>query len=279
MARLELRADRAEARAGRHRRVGRHSACSAAPICCGSARCVVDMPSDLPMLSLDVVLFEQVLVNLLDNAARYSPARIDADDQSRARREAGCVSRSSTRGPASRRTNSSASSRDSTACRGAIGARRDRAWARHLPGLHRGARRHDTRREPDGPIRRRVHDHIPSHAVRRSRPSRSRRIDQGHLRSGRRRRAADPAALAHQPRRAGLRGLRSTGRRRRRSTRSREREARSRAARPRPARPRRDRGHPPAAQPRATGRRSSCSRAAATRRARWRRSTSAPTTT
>ncbi len=32
----------------------------------------VDIPSDLPMLKLDAVLFEQVLFNLLDNAAKYS---------------------------------------------------------------------------------------------------------------------------------------------------------------------------------------------------------------
>jgi two-component system, OmpR family, sensor histidine kinase KdpD len=34
----------------------------------------VDLPLDLPMLLLDVALFEQVLVNLLDNAAKYAPA-------------------------------------------------------------------------------------------------------------------------------------------------------------------------------------------------------------
>jgi two-component system sensor histidine kinase KdpD len=34
---------------------------------------VVNIPQDLPMLSLDAVLMEQVLVNLLDNAAKYSP--------------------------------------------------------------------------------------------------------------------------------------------------------------------------------------------------------------
>jgi two-component system sensor histidine kinase KdpD len=34
----------------------------------------VDLPADLPMLKLDPVLFEQVLFNLLDNAAKYSPA-------------------------------------------------------------------------------------------------------------------------------------------------------------------------------------------------------------
>ena len=31
-------------------------------------------PPDLPMLRLDPVLFEQVLFNLLDNAAKYAPA-------------------------------------------------------------------------------------------------------------------------------------------------------------------------------------------------------------
>lgn len=34
----------------------------------------VELQSDLPMLRLDPVLFEQVLFNLLDNAAKYSPA-------------------------------------------------------------------------------------------------------------------------------------------------------------------------------------------------------------
>jgi two-component system sensor histidine kinase KdpD len=33
----------------------------------------VDIASDLPMLKLDPVLFEQVLFNLLDNAAKYTP--------------------------------------------------------------------------------------------------------------------------------------------------------------------------------------------------------------
>jgi two-component system sensor histidine kinase KdpD len=33
----------------------------------------LDMPADLPMLKLDPVLFEQVLVNILDNAAKYAP--------------------------------------------------------------------------------------------------------------------------------------------------------------------------------------------------------------
>lgn len=33
----------------------------------------IDIPSDLPMLPVDPVLFEQVLFNLLDNAAKYAP--------------------------------------------------------------------------------------------------------------------------------------------------------------------------------------------------------------
>ena len=36
-------------------------------------RVETDLPADLPMLSLDAVLFEQVLFNLLDNAAKYAP--------------------------------------------------------------------------------------------------------------------------------------------------------------------------------------------------------------
>ena len=36
-------------------------------------RTAIDIPLDLPMLKLDPVLFEQVLFNLLDNAAKYAP--------------------------------------------------------------------------------------------------------------------------------------------------------------------------------------------------------------
>jgi two-component system sensor histidine kinase KdpD len=36
-------------------------------------RVALDLPADLPMLALDPVLFEQVLFNLLDNAAKYAP--------------------------------------------------------------------------------------------------------------------------------------------------------------------------------------------------------------
>ncbi|TIQ38459.1 MAG: sensor histidine kinase KdpD [Mesorhizobium sp.] len=39
----------------------------------GEHRIDTDIPADLPMLRLDPVLFEQVLFNLLDNAAKYAP--------------------------------------------------------------------------------------------------------------------------------------------------------------------------------------------------------------
>ena len=38
-------------------------------------RVEVELNSDLPMLELDAVLFEQVLFNLLDNAAKYAPPK------------------------------------------------------------------------------------------------------------------------------------------------------------------------------------------------------------
>src|SRR6202023_148045 len=34
----------------------------------------LELAADLPMLELDAVLFEQVLFNVLDNAAKYAPA-------------------------------------------------------------------------------------------------------------------------------------------------------------------------------------------------------------
>lgn len=47
------------------------------------------LPDTLPMVSVDDVLIEQVLVNLLDNAAKYSPA--DAPIEVAARREDGAI--------------------------------------------------------------------------------------------------------------------------------------------------------------------------------------------
>jgi two-component system sensor histidine kinase KdpD len=49
----------------------------------------MELAPDLPMVAVDVVLFEQVLLNLLDNAAKYSPA--DSPILIRARVEEGSV--------------------------------------------------------------------------------------------------------------------------------------------------------------------------------------------
>ncbi len=49
----------------------------------------VDLEANLPMLNLDVMLFEQVLVNLLDNAAKYAPT--GSQILIRARRTPGAV--------------------------------------------------------------------------------------------------------------------------------------------------------------------------------------------
>ena len=48
-------------------------------------RVKVDMPGDLPMLRLDFVLLEQVLFNLLDNAAKYAPAQSTVEIRARKR--------------------------------------------------------------------------------------------------------------------------------------------------------------------------------------------------
>ncbi len=48
----------------------------------------VEVDPDLPTLNVDPVLFEQVLVNLLDNAAKYAPRGLDRDSPRPARRRA-----------------------------------------------------------------------------------------------------------------------------------------------------------------------------------------------
>jgi two-component system sensor histidine kinase KdpD len=45
-------------------------------------RMEIDLAADLPMLELDPVLFEQVLFNLLDNAAKYAPPKTTVSIQS-----------------------------------------------------------------------------------------------------------------------------------------------------------------------------------------------------
>ena len=48
----------------------------------------VDLEASLPMLNLDVMLFEQVLVNLLDNAAKYAPPGSEIRIRARRMRDA-----------------------------------------------------------------------------------------------------------------------------------------------------------------------------------------------
>lgn len=43
----------------------------------------VELPADLPLIPLDGVLIEQVLVNLLENAAKYSPTGTPVEVQAR----------------------------------------------------------------------------------------------------------------------------------------------------------------------------------------------------
>ena len=46
----------------------------------------VELAADLPMVDVDPVLFEQVLFNLLDNAAKYAPPQTDDPPSGLARR-------------------------------------------------------------------------------------------------------------------------------------------------------------------------------------------------
>ena len=121
-------------------------------------RVEVNIEPDLPMLRLDAVLFEQVLFNLLDNAAKYSPAgsRIDVrrDARRRARRDRG--RRSGPRDPAGRfrtdlRQILPGPGAGSPPCR-------HRARAGDLPRFCRGAGRLDRCAQPARPLGRGADD-------------------------------------------------------------------------------------------------------------------------
>jgi two-component system sensor histidine kinase KdpD len=51
----------------------------------GERPIAVDLPSSLPLLSVDPVLLEQLFVNLLENAAKYTPARSPLEISARVR--------------------------------------------------------------------------------------------------------------------------------------------------------------------------------------------------
>ena len=98
---------------------------------------IVELPDDLPLVRVDATLIEQALGNLLENAAKHTPAGTVI------RLRAKCAMprswyRSRTSAPASRPRTSSASSRSSTAAR----RRRDRAPASACRSAARSSRLH-----------------------------------------------------------------------------------------------------------------------------------------
>ena len=131
-------------------------------------RVEVDIAKDLPMLELDPVLFEQVLFNLLDNAAKYASPQTTVLIQSWQEAETVKLQivdegsgippggdRSHLRQVPSRREAGS-------------GSRRHRTGTGDLPRLHRSHGRLDHRGEPDRPAWRRVHHHAPGPQARRA---------------------------------------------------------------------------------------------------------------
>ena len=129
----------------------------------------LDLAPDLPMLELDAVLFEQVLFNLLDNAAKYAPPDTTIRIQSWRERRLGLRCRCSTKAsgipPADLERIFDKFYR---AQKGRPGPRRHRARARDLPRLRRGHARHHRRRQPHRPQRRGLH-HQPADPARTAR--------------------------------------------------------------------------------------------------------------
>ena len=99
----------------------------------GITRSRCELAADLPMLELDAVLFEQVLFNLLDNAAKYAPAGTTISIRRRAGSETGSRCRSSTRATAFRRRSWKACSTNSIARKRAIMSAPAPAWALRFP--------------------------------------------------------------------------------------------------------------------------------------------------
>ena len=113
----------------------------------------LELGADLPMLELDAVLFEQVLFNLLDNAAKYAPAgttisiRGARDQGQRLAADPGRGQRHSA-GGAGKRVRQVLSRAEGRSC-----PPRHRPWARDLPRLCRGDARHDLGRQSQRPQR------------------------------------------------------------------------------------------------------------------------------
>ena len=158
MTKLESGADRAEHRAARPRRDRRQRAAARRQDPRRITRSSWSSPPTCRCCELDAVLFEQVLFNLLDNAAKYAPAG-HHDHRSAAARDRDAIllqvlDEGDGIPPADLEQNLR---QVLSRAEGRSGARRHRPWPCDLARLRRGDARHDLGRQPHRPQRRRVH--------------------------------------------------------------------------------------------------------------------------
>ncbi len=118
---------------------------------------MVELPPNLPLVKADPVLLEQVLFNLIDNAAKYAPAGTRISIAGGA--DAGHVFLTVTdEGAGIPEAKLEAIFDKFTRLQeGDRGGRRYRAGAADLPRLHAGDGRHDLGGEPDRPAGRGLH--------------------------------------------------------------------------------------------------------------------------
>ena len=125
-------------------------------------RVEVEISSDLPMVMVDAVLFEQVLFNLLDNAAKYAPPGTTVSIQSW-RDEDSVRLQVLDEGAGIPARRSRAHLRQVLSRpEGRSGASGHGAGLGHLARLRRGPARHHQRGQPRRPVGCSVHDH-PAH--------------------------------------------------------------------------------------------------------------------
>ena len=108
----------------------------------------LELGPNLPMLELDAVLFEQVLFNLLDNAAKYAPAGTTISITGVRAIASRSRCRSSTRarhsaGRTGKRVRQVLSRAERRPC-----SSRNRSWSGDLPRFCRGDARHDLGGQP-----------------------------------------------------------------------------------------------------------------------------------
>ena len=127
------RRHRAQQGAGRRRRPRFDGPASRRARCCRTARSTTSIEPGLPPLSLDFVLAEQVLFNLFDNAAKYSPVGRPHRASRRGARASASRSSCATRVRASRPRRSTASSTSSIAPTTATGGAPAPAWGSPSP--------------------------------------------------------------------------------------------------------------------------------------------------